>query len=93
MGDVQGDVLGPQHGTTPTTVIANIKKNYDPLRAVNILTRKGHTMVSATEASSVTLQNWQRGAKMNDSNFANFNRIVHTRNSIIQKGPNIINEG
>ena len=44
MDDVRGDFLGPPHGTTPAAVIG------DPLRAVNILMRKGmgHTMVSAT---------------------------------------------
>ena len=62
MDDVRGDFLGPPHGTTPAAVTA--KKYYsDSLRAVSILTKKemGHTMVSATEASSVTLQIWQHG--------------------------------
>ena len=40
MDDVRGDFLGPPHGTTPAAVIAN-KIKTDPLRAVNILMRKG----------------------------------------------------
>ena len=59
MDDVRGDILGPPHGITPAAVIANKNKTeiLDPLRAVNILMRKwmGHTAVSATQASSVTL--------------------------------------
>ena len=45
----------------------NQNKNRDPLRVVSISKRKvmGHTMVSATEALSLTLQNWQHGAIMN----------------------------
>ena len=45
----------------------NKNKNGDPLRAARILKRMemGHTAVSATEASSLTLQIWQHGAKMN----------------------------
>ena len=35
----------------------------------------GHTAVSATEASSVTLQIWQHGAKGNYCNFASFSRV------------------
>ena len=47
MNDVQGDFLGPQHGTTPAAVIAN---KTDPLRAVNTSMRKGmcHTAVSTS---------------------------------------------
>ena len=72
----------------------------------------GHTMVSATEASSETLLELQlkivksnasnrttktisnlsdpslaNGSKINYCNFANFNRMVHTRNSIIKMKP------
>ena len=49
MDDVRGEFLGPAHGTTPSAVIGN-KNKTDPLRAVNILVRKGigHTAVSAT---------------------------------------------
>ena len=56
MDDVRGDFLRPPHGTTPAGVIAN-KNKTDRLRAVNILMREwmGHTAVSATLASSVTL--------------------------------------
>ena len=45
MDDVQGDFLGPPHGTTPAAVITKI-----PLRAMSIFMRKGmgHTAVSAT---------------------------------------------
>ena len=39
----------------------------------------GHTAVSATYASSVTLKIWQHGAKENDSNFATFNKVVNTK--------------
>ena len=38
MDDVQGDFLGPPHGTTPAAVIAN-KNKTDPLRAVSIFSR------------------------------------------------------
>ena len=51
----------------------------------------GHTAVSATQASSMTLQIWQHGAKENNCNFAPFNRVVDTKTSIIQMGPNILN--
>ena len=70
------------------------KNKTDPLRAVNILTRKvmGHTMVSATEASSVTL-NWQHREKESYCNFASFNRVVNTKTRRIQMGPNILNIG
>ena len=53
----------------------------------------GHTMGSATEAAAVALQNWQQRAKMNKCNFVNVNKTVHTRMSIIQMEPNIINVG
>ena len=43
----------------------------------------GHTAVSTTKASSVTLKIWQNGAKVKYSNFATFNRIVDTKTSII----------
>ena len=43
----------------------------------------GHTMVSATEAFSVTLQTWQHEAKENYCNFACFNRVVDTKTIII----------
>ena len=57
MDDVRGDFLGPPNGTTPAAAIGN-KNKTDPLRAVSILMRKvmGHTAVSATQASSVTLE-------------------------------------
>ena len=48
----------------------------------------GHTAVSATQASSVTLQIWQNGAKEEYCNFATFNRIVDTKTNIIQTEPN-----
>ena len=41
----------------------------------------GHTEVSATHASSVTLYNWQNGAKENYCNFASFNKVVDTKTS------------
>ena len=40
----------------------------------------GHTAVSATEASSVTLKIWQRD-KEKYCNFASFNRVVDTKTS------------
>ena len=45
----------------------NKNKNGDLLRAASISKRMemGHTAVSTTEASSMTLQIWQHGAKMN----------------------------
>ena len=49
----------------------------------------GHTVVSATYASSVTLYIWQHGAIENYCNFATFNRIVDTKTIIIKKGPNV----
>ena len=51
MDDVRVDFLGPPHGTTPATVIANKNLNRDPLRAVNTFMRKGmgHTAVSTIE--------------------------------------------
>ena len=49
----------------------------------------GHTAVSATIASSVTLQIWQDGAKDNYCNFPTFNGIVDAKTIIIQTGPNI----
>ena len=59
MDGVQGELLGPPHGTTTDAVIEN--KNRDSFRAVSILIRNGmgHTTVSATKASSLTLQIWQ----------------------------------
>ena len=50
-----------------------------------------HTAVSATQASSVTLQIWQHGAKENYCNFASFNTVVDTKTSIIQMGLNTLN--
>ena len=49
MDHVRGDVLRPPHGTRPAAVIGN-KSKTDPLRAANILMRKGmgHTAVSDT---------------------------------------------
>ena len=37
-----------------------------------------HTAVSATQASSLTLLNWQNGANENDYNFASSHRVVDT---------------
>ena len=48
----------------------------------------GHTAVLATEVSSVTLQNWQCGAKENQC--APFSKIVDTKTSIIQIKTNIL---
>ena len=39
----------------------------------------GHTAVSATQASSVTLYIWQHGAKENYSTFETFNMVVDTK--------------
>ena len=79
MDDAPEDFLGPPHGTTSAAVIAN-KMKLSSLRAVSILMRKrmDHTAVSATQASSMTLQIWQNGAKEKYCNFATFNRIVDT---------------
>ena len=49
----------------------------------------GHTVVSATWASSVTLYIWQNGAKEKHCKFASFNGIVDTKASIVQKEPHI----
>ena len=53
----------------------------------------GHTAVSATQASSVTLKIRQHGAKENDSKFETFKMVVNTKTSINQTGPNILNVG
>ena len=50
----------------------------------------GHTAVSATQASSITLQIWQHGAIENYCNFAFFNRLVDKKISIIQNGAKYI---
>ena len=50
----------------------------------------GHTAVSVTQASSVTLWFWQLGAKENYCNFAAFNMVVNTENSIIKNGTKIV---
>ena len=49
----------------------------------------GHTAVSTTQASSVTLYILQNGSKVKYCNFATFNRIVDRKTSIIQIEPNI----
>ena len=51
----------------------------------------GHTAISANQASSVTLQIWQHGAKENYCNFASFKSVVDTKTSIIQVGTNVLN--
>ena len=51
----------------------------------------GHTAVSATQASSVTLKIWQHEAKENNCKFASFKRVGNTKTSIIQMGPNTLN--
>ena len=43
----------------------------------------GHTAVSATQSSSVTVQIWHHGAKENYCDFATFNRIVDTQTIIL----------
>ena len=53
----------------------------------------GHTAVLAIQASSVTLKNWQHGAKENGCNFATFNRVFNNRNVFNQMGPNTVNVG
>ena len=53
----------------------------------------GHTAVSAIQASSVTLQIWQHGAKENYCNFATLNMVVDTKTSLIKMGPNTLNVG
>ena len=50
----------------------------------------GHTAISVTKASSVTL-NLACEAKANYSNFETFNKVVDTKTSIIKMGPNILN--
>ena len=52
----------------------------------------GHTTVSATKASSVTL-NFHHGAEESYGNVASFNRVVDTKTSRIQMGPNALNIG
>ena len=52
-------------------------------------TDMGHTAVSATQASLVTLYIWRNGAKEKYFNFVIFNRIVGTKTKIIQTEPNI----
>ena len=53
----------------------------------------GHTMVSATQASSVTLRILQYRTEDNYCNFAPINSAVDTKTSIIQMGSNILNVG
>ena len=53
----------------------------------------GHTAVSATKASSVTLQILQHGAKKKNCNFKALNRVVDKKTSIIKTGPNVLNFG
>ena len=54
----------------------------------------GHTALSATQTSLVTLKILQHGAKdENYSKFETFQIVVNTKTSIIQKGPNISNVG
>ena len=56
MGDVRGDFLGPPHGTTPAAVISNKIKLKSSKRSEHINEKGvGHTAVSATQVSSVTL--------------------------------------
>ena len=53
----------------------------------------GHTAVSANQASSVTHDIWQHGAKENYSKFETFNIVINTKTLIIQMGTNILNVG
>ena len=53
----------------------------------------GHSAVSATQASSVTLKIWQHGDKENYCKFVSFNREVDTKTSKFQMGPNISHVG
>ena len=53
--------------------------------------KMGNAAVLATKASSVTLLIWQHEANENYCKFAKFNRIVDTKTTIIQMGPNINN--
>ena len=48
----------------------------------------GHTAVSATRASSVTLYIRQHGAKESYSKFASFKMVVKTNTSMIHVGSN-----
>ena len=50
----------------------------------------GHTAVSTTKVSSVTLLVWQNGAKEKYCNFSTFNMLGDTKTSIIQTKPNYI---
>ena len=73
----------------------NSRHNKIKLRSVSVFMRQkiGHTALSASLASLVTLQIWQHGAKENYYNFASFHRAVDTKTSIIQMRPNILNFG
>ena len=53
----------------------------------------GHAAVSATEASSVTLQIWQHGAKTNYCSYAIFIKNVYTSSTIIEMESNVIDAG
>ena len=48
-----------------------------------------HAALSATQASSVTLQSWQHGAKENYNKFETFKMVVKTKTNMIQIGSNI----
>ena len=53
----------------------------------------GHTVVSATQASSVTLYIWQHEAKGNYSKFETFIVVVNTKTFIVETEPKILNLG
>ena len=53
----------------------------------------GHTAVSATQASSVTLYIWQHEAQENYSKLETFNVVSNTKTFIIEMEPNILNIG
>ena len=88
MDDVRGDFLRPPHGTTPAAEMANKKIKLRSFKSSEHINEKkmGHTAVSASQASSVTLQIWQHGAKENNCNFATFNGIVDIRLALSRRG-------
>ena len=83
------DLLGPLH------VLSKLNYNF-PNDAINLSRSSGALIrsdkyilriplsTSATEASSVTREIWQHGAKVNYWDYPNFNRIVDTKTNFIQ---------
>ena len=93
MDDVREDLLGPSHGTTPATVIAN--KKVRSFESTELINEKGDGPYRGCGYLSLFSDpvDWQHGAKKIYCYFATLNRIVHTKTIIIQMWQNISNVG